>query len=310
MRSSLADAPLEVSTDGTAGPYIAVTTDQLAPVVQALQSQGIAFEVDDEAVMLNGRPALSVIDLGRNSNVGRVQEILDALVVAWRTGDSSPAPNTQNELIIKLPSSLTSELIRRLETAPPQGWTRRGEIEARMRKRRAARVGAFCFSKKFDPIAGEVAVWLHPRGAGEFYVSSIIPLNSRTALNVEQYNHVLDVFEKTLIEPVMQGIKGRVLSFPSQTEPALEDVLSLDSMRLLRHFSATANKGMPHPLDLRRWHVFVARTHLENIVLDTSLLSDWLQGEGWPQAQRLRLIDDYNLGRSLLTVYDEERADR
>ena len=49
MRSSIADAPLVVSTDGTAGPYITVMTDQLKPVVQALQAQGIALEVDDNA---------------------------------------------------------------------------------------------------------------------------------------------------------------------------------------------------------------------------------------------------------------------
>jgi hypothetical protein len=55
MRSTIADASLVVSTDGIAGPYITVTTDQLKPVVQAIQAQGIALEVDDDAVMLDGK---------------------------------------------------------------------------------------------------------------------------------------------------------------------------------------------------------------------------------------------------------------
>jgi len=205
---------------------------------------------------------------------------------------------------------VSDELKRRIETSPPLGWAHRLEIEERMRKRRAARVGAYCFSKRFDPTPGEVAVWLQGRGVGELYVSTIIPLNGRMALSAEQYNRVLDDFEKTFVEPLMRGLKVHVFNYQSPNEPALEDLLSTDSMRLLRNFSTTANKGMPHPLDIQRWHVFVARTHLEDVVLDTSLLSDWLEGDGWPESQRLTLIDDYKLGRSLLTVYDEERADR
>jgi len=312
MRSSLADAPLVVSTDGTAGPYVTVTTDQLEPVVQALRAQGIIVDIDDDAVMLDGRPALAVIDLGNGADVEKVQGVLDSLAATWRgtRAEIKPFRASQNELVLKFPPSVSDEVKRRIETCPPPGWARRLEIEERMRKRRAARVGAYCFSKRFDPTPGEVAVWLQTRGVGELYVSTIIPLNAQMALSVEPYNRVLDDFEKTFIKPLMRGLKERVFNYQSPTELTLEDVLSSDSMRLLRIFSATANKGMPHPLDTQRWHVFVARTHLDNVVLDTSLLSDWLQDEGWPESQRLILIDDYELGRSLLTVYDEERADR
>jgi len=312
MRSSLADASLVVSTDGTAGPYITVTTDQLEPVVQALRAQGITVDIDDDAVMLDGRRALAVIDLGHGADVEKVKGILDNLAATWRgtQAEIKPTPALQNELVLKFPPSVSDELKRRIETSPPPGWAHRLEIEERMRKRRAARVGAYCFSKEFDPTPGEVAVWLRTRGVGEFHVSTIIPFNGRTALSVEQYNRVLDDFEKTFIEPLMRGLKSRVFKYKSSTEPTLEDLLSTDSMRLLRNFSATANKGLPHPLDIQKWHVFIARTHLENVVLDTSLLSDWLEGEGWPESQRLTLIDHYEIGRSLLTVYDEEQADR
>jgi hypothetical protein len=312
MRSTLADAPLAVSTDGTAGPYIIVTTEQMEPVVEALRAQGIHFETDDDAVMLDGRPALSVIDLGHNADVKQVQEILDGLVSEWRGGRGRPEPAqaTQNELIVRFSPSDSSEVLRRLDSAPPEGWTRSREIEERMRKMRAAKAGAYCFTKNFAPKLGDVAVWLESRGASELYVSSIIALKARKSMDVGQYNQVLDDFEKTFIEPLMNGMKRHVFNYQAPREPTLEDVLSTDSMRRLKAFSATANKGMLHLLDMQRWRVFIARTHLENAVIEPSLISDWLQGEGWPEEQRSGLIDDYELGRSLLSIYEEERADR
>jgi len=312
MRSTLADAPLAVSTDGTSCPYIIVTTEQMEPVVEALRAQGIHFETDDDAVMLDGRPALSVIDLGQNADVERVQKLLDGLVSEWRGGRGRPEPAqaTQNELIVRFSPSDSSEVLRRLDSAPPDGWTRSREIEERMRKMRAAKASAYCFTKNFAPKLGDVAVWLESRGASELYVSSIIALKARKSMEVGQYNQVLDDFEKTFIEPLMNGMKRYVFNYQAPREPTLEDVLSIDSMRRLNAFSAAANKGMLHPLDMQRWHVFIARTHLENAVIEPSLLSDWLQCEGWPEEQRSDLIDDYELGRSLLSIYEEERADR
>ena len=81
-------------------------------------------------------------------------------------------------------------------------------------------------------------------------------------------------------------------------------------MRRLEAFSATANKGMPHALDRQRWRDFIAHTHLENAVIEPSLLSDRLSAEDWPEEQRSRIIDEYELGRSLLSIYEEERVDR
>jgi hypothetical protein len=312
MRSTLADAPLAVSTDGTAGPYITVTTEQMEPVVEALRAQGIHFETDDDAVMLDGRPALSVINLGHDADLERVQKILDGLVSEWRSGRGRPEPAqaAQNELLVRFSPSDSSEVLRRLDSAPPDGWTRSREIEERMRKMRAAKAGAYCFTKNFAPKLGDVAVWLESRGARELYVSSIIPLKARKSIDVGQYNQVLDDFEKTFIEPLINGMKRYVFSYQAPREPALEDGLSIDSMRRLKAFSAAANKEMLHPLDMQRWHVFIARTHLENAVIEPSLLSDGLQCEGWPEEQRSGLIDDYELGRSLLSIYEEERADR
>jgi hypothetical protein len=312
MRSSLADAPLVVSTDGTAGPYVTVRTDQLKPVVQALQSHGVNIEVDEDAVVLDGRPALAVIDLDRGTDLERVQGILDRLEATWRGAgvESKLAPVSQNEFIVKIEPSESPELIRRLEAAPPVGWSRRRDLEERMRTMRAVKAGVYCLTKNFEPGPGEVAVWLETRGAGELCVSTIIPLKSRRSLSVDQYNQVIGDFQKTFVEPLTSGLKRHIFNYQVPAGPTLEDVLSANSMRRLESFSATANKSMLHPLDLQRWRVFVARTHLEDAVIESVLLSDWLMGEGWPDDQRGRLIAEYELGRSLLSVYDEERVDR
>jgi hypothetical protein len=312
MRSSIADAPLVVSTDGTAGPYITVMTDQLKPVVQALQAQGIALEVDDNAVMLDGKPVLSVINLVHGADVDRVKETLDHLVAGWRgkNFDAGEAPTSHNELIVRFDDSDSAEVLRRLESAPTPGWIRQPEREERMRKMRTRRAGAYCFAKKFAAGLGEVAVWLETRGTKELYVSSIVALNARRSLTVEHYNQVLKDFEKSFIEPLTRGLKSRVFNYQAIVEPTLEDLLSTDSIRRLRAFSATANKAMPHHVDLNRWHVFIARTHLENSVIDPTFLSDWLQGEGWPESESRWLVEQFEIGRAVLSVYDEERAAR
>jgi hypothetical protein len=311
MRTTLADSQLLVSTDGMAGPYIIVTPEQVEPVTRALQAQNIRFETDDDAVMLDGRPALLVIDLKPDVDVDRVQSILDDLAASLRPERSTPSPApTQNELIVRFSRSDGPVVLERLEADPPEGWTRRREIEDRMRKMRAAKVGAYCFTKSFEPNAGEVAVWLETRGSSELYVSTMIALKARKPMGVDRYNQILEDFEETFLEPLMDGLQRHVFNYQAPREPILGDVLSTDLMRRLKAFSDLANKATPHPLDRHRWHVFIARTHLENSVVEPSLLLDWLQGEGWPETQRSRLIDEFELGRTLLSVFDEERAER
>jgi hypothetical protein len=304
MKTSTPEPPIVVSKDGTAGPYITVSTDQLETVIQALNARDVSIQVDEDAVMIGARRALVVIDLGHDADVEKVQGILDGLTTARPTGES------QQELIVKCRPSEMRELLHRIDGPLPACWKRRTEIEQRMRKLRRADVGAYCFSKTVEPIQQEVAVWLQTRGAGELAVTSIIPLQQLKSLSVEQHNQVLDDFEKTLIEPASAGLRVRVLKYPARGEPTLQDVLSPESMRRLTKFSANANKRMLQPLDSYRWSAFIAHTHLEDVVVDLTLLSDWLESEGWPEDQRLKLTHDYEVGRSVLSTYDEERLVR
>ncbi|HXE51562.1 MAG TPA: hypothetical protein VN541_01020 [Tepidisphaeraceae bacterium] len=78
MIDSTTHARLTVSIDGDAGPYIMVPVEQLDAVTKTLRSSGISFWVDADAISIDGKPAVAVINLGRGSDVGQVQRLLDA----------------------------------------------------------------------------------------------------------------------------------------------------------------------------------------------------------------------------------------
>jgi hypothetical protein len=71
------ERPLYVSTDGTAGPYIMVPLDQLDAVRRLLDQHSIRYSVDEDAISLNDKPYVTVVDLGRGGDAPAVQTILD-----------------------------------------------------------------------------------------------------------------------------------------------------------------------------------------------------------------------------------------
>ncbi len=68
---------LHVSTDGTAGPYIMVPVSQLVEVRRLLDSHQISYVVEEDAISLDGKPEVAVLDLGKDADVQRIQTILD-----------------------------------------------------------------------------------------------------------------------------------------------------------------------------------------------------------------------------------------
>lgn len=69
--------PLYVSTDGDAGPYIMVPVQQIDDVRHLLDANNVPYWVDEEAISLDGKPEVTVVNLGRNANPDAVQKILD-----------------------------------------------------------------------------------------------------------------------------------------------------------------------------------------------------------------------------------------
>jgi hypothetical protein len=71
--------PLYVSTDGDAGPYIMLPVAQLETVSALLDTHKVSYWVDEEAISLDGKPEVAVINLGQGSNPVTVQSLLDSI---------------------------------------------------------------------------------------------------------------------------------------------------------------------------------------------------------------------------------------
>ncbi len=70
--------PIRVSTDGTSGPYIMVSRELLEKVRNLLVENDVPHWVDHHAISVDGRPAVTVINLDRRVDPRRVKELLDA----------------------------------------------------------------------------------------------------------------------------------------------------------------------------------------------------------------------------------------
>ncbi len=138
-------------------------------------------------------------------------------------------------------------------------------------------------------------------------MSGIVPLEGREPLRPEQHDQVMTDVQASLIKPLTRELGVRMLDYRVHVGPVLEDVLSPEGIRKRHAFSAVANKGNLHPLDIRRWAEFIAQTHTDDAVVSRDLLASWLEDDGFGPAQRDRLLADYESGRRTLSAYDEER---
>lgn len=78
MTDATTQKPLRVSTDGTAGPYIMVPVSRLDEIRRLLDSRGIRYWAEENAISLDGAPEIAVINLGRGVDAAAVQAILDS----------------------------------------------------------------------------------------------------------------------------------------------------------------------------------------------------------------------------------------
>ena len=68
---------LRVSTDGIAGPYLMIPVTQLARVREVLDLHRVHYWPDSDAISLDGKPAIAVINFGRAGDAARIQHLLD-----------------------------------------------------------------------------------------------------------------------------------------------------------------------------------------------------------------------------------------
>ena len=77
MIDQCTNKPLYVSTDGDTGPYIMVPVTQIDVVRALLNADGIRYWVDEDAISFDGKPEVTVVNLGRDSDAQAIQKILD-----------------------------------------------------------------------------------------------------------------------------------------------------------------------------------------------------------------------------------------
>ncbi len=70
--------PMQVSIDGTAGPYLIVPLAQLPQVQGVLDQHRISYSVAEDAIELDGKPVIAIVNFGLQANARILQEILDA----------------------------------------------------------------------------------------------------------------------------------------------------------------------------------------------------------------------------------------
>ena len=69
--------PLCVSTDGDAGSYVMVPVQQIDEVRTLLDANSVVYWVDENAISLDGKPEVTVVNLGHGTDAASVQSILD-----------------------------------------------------------------------------------------------------------------------------------------------------------------------------------------------------------------------------------------
>ena len=76
MIDEMTEDRLRVSTDGVAGPYLMVPCPA-GQVREQLNQHAIRYWVDADAISLDGKSAIAVINFGRAGDATRIQTILD-----------------------------------------------------------------------------------------------------------------------------------------------------------------------------------------------------------------------------------------
>jgi len=79
MTDTATRRPIRVSTESTSGPYIMVSVEILEKVQKLLVENNVPHWVEHNAISVDGRPAVTVINLGRKVDSRQVQDLLDAV---------------------------------------------------------------------------------------------------------------------------------------------------------------------------------------------------------------------------------------
>jgi hypothetical protein len=114
----------------------------------------------------------------------------------------------------------------------------------------------YCFACTADGTRPASELWIATHSDGSLYVSNILA-QKFSSLTYDQYNAILSDFHETCARPAAKAVGVDIeLGNP---DPQLEDFVSASTAKLLRAFSAAANRSIQHPLDRQRWNEFLPR---------------------------------------------------
>jgi hypothetical protein len=70
---------LEVHIDGTAGPYVLVPVTLLPALEAALKLKRVLYWVDADAISVDGKPEIAIVNFGRSVDGNQIQQLIDSL---------------------------------------------------------------------------------------------------------------------------------------------------------------------------------------------------------------------------------------
>jgi hypothetical protein len=202
------------------------------------------------------------------------------------------------ELTVEGSEVTLEDFEKRLESNLGEGWSRDRDNEARLHDEQAC----------FEHVDSEHKVWdlWLARSAGKLWCSNIIRADG-SRVSVEEYNVLLTDFYKRFVRFAAQHSGAAAEMTTAQVE--LEDLMSARTAKLLRGFSAAANRSSLHPLDERRLEEFLVAAHDEELKFDVTMFKRWLvEEEKWPEEAVSTLGMRYEDGRSLLKTYERCHA--
>ncbi len=206
------------------------------------------------------------------------------------------------DLYVTANAETMSAAVAAMEKVLPAGWARDKSAETRNQAfPTSVKRVTYCFTCQKGQSRPAAMLILAQKDSGSFYVSNIIPLE-RHQLEQAQYNRVLEDFYVRVFKPYAE--KANLAHTFTAAEADLEQWMDEPTARLLRTFSASANRGTgaSHPDDRARWNAFVLWAHKTGSTLDPSTLARWLrEAEEWSPEVAEQLALEYESGRDLLT---------
>lgn len=212
----------------------------------------------------------------------------------------SPQIEIFRELAIVGDSECLSEFMEKVTRAVSGVWS---SVEINPRDYGS---NTLCFSTEKTDTHPAAKLWFARIQSNKLYVSNIVP-SDMNKLTRGEYNQILLEFYDSFLRPISLGTRLQVSL--EQDFVGLDHWLDEEAIRRLNSFSNMANKstGAGHPLDERRWWLFLFYVHQKKFYPDfyPDILSRWLHEVlGWSESSADSLSGNYERTLRTLVQYD------